>query len=555
MTSLAEFLAEVGFKVDKESLKSALAQVATFGAAVSTAAAGAIAGILRIAQSEAQLADDAQKLSVPAEKLEELRFVAEQTGVSTEALASSLEGLKNANPKIKDASVLLEKAGRAMRGMSDAAAKAYAAKLGIDPALIPMLRDDVSSLGKDFREMYAASGRNAARAAADGKALMQEFGRLKSLFELLTKSVAGAFIGKIRGSVELFRKTVMENFQKIKSVIEIIIGVVLRLGNTIAAFVYRVISFASGIIGWFDKLNATQKKVVVGIGLILAAWKGLNAGFLATPFGMLVAALTALFVLVDDYLTWAEGGKSYLDWSEHAATIEKMVAILKVLWKVVCSIGSGLAAAIEPAIGVFKTMFSTVGNIIGGIGDLIYNLFTGNLAGALDAAKGLWKSYSDGVIAIFYGLCDTIAAFFSGLWESVTASFPDFGAWASTAAASIKNIFGSALSWVKDKLRSLVSFMPDWVQKKLGMGEVAKDDAPPPMPATALRPLPTGPALIPSPLSAEGAVTKTSEVKVDSKTQITVNGAQNPEAVAGKVAQAQNHNAADIARHTQGAVR
>lgn len=608
MIKLAEFLAEVGFKADGASLKSALKQVATFGAGAAAAATGAIAGILKIAQREAQLAADAEKLNIPVQKLDELRFEAEQSGASAEALSSSVAGLQKANPGIKDAEKLLAKAGRAMAGMNDEAAKLYAQKMGIDPSLIPMLRGEVTGLTKDFHAMYAASGRDAAKAAADGKALMQEFGRLKSLFELLAKTVAGAFLGKVRGSFELLRKSVVENFDKIKKVLEFVIGIVLRAGDVIAAFVYRIIKFASAIIGWFDGLSSGAKKLVIGLGGLVAIWKAMSAGFLMTPLPYIIAGLTAIFALIDVYLTWAEGGDSLFDWSEWADSIETVIGVLKVLWDVVCAIGAGLAKAIGPAIGIFKNMLTTVYGIVSGIFKLLKSLFTGDLQGILSAAKSIWQSWCNGVLGFISGLVDTAAAFFTGLWDGVkaafpdfaadaesavaaivsafntviaffanlwgniTSAFPDFGAWAGKAADSIKNLLGSAIGWVKDKLSGLVSFLPEWVKKKIGLKDSGKDSGgkqketsgaqdasksqqAPRMSPYMQRPIPSGPALVPTPMQKESVVNKNTEVKVDSRTQITVNGAQNPEAVAGKVAGAQNNVAADIARHTRGAVR
>ena len=88
----------------------------------------------------------------------------------------------------------------------------------------------------------------------------------------------------------------------------------------------------------------------------------------------------------------------------------------------------------------------------------------------------------------------------------------------------------------------MTDFLPDWAKNKLGLGN---------MNMTA----PSGPALTPQPMPALAASHKSSEVKVESKTEINVNGAQNPDQVAGKVAGTQDRLAADMARHTQGAVR
>lgn len=118
MTVIAEFLASVGFAVDGKSLKDALASVAGFGAAVSTAAGAALAGMVRISRAEKDLAAQADLLGVPIERMEQLNYIAEQTGSSADAVGRALENMAARAPHIRDASVLLERVGQNMRGMN-----------------------------------------------------------------------------------------------------------------------------------------------------------------------------------------------------------------------------------------------------------------------------------------------------------------------------------------------------------------------------------------------------------------------------------------------------
>lgn len=538
--TIAEFLASVGFKADEGSLKSALAKVAGFGAAISIAAGAAFAGIMRIAEGEVALAKQADSLGVPIQKLEELNYVAEQTGASAETVAAALGGLKDKYPHIKDTSVLLERVGERMRGMNDQAAKLYAKRMGIDPTLVPMLTRDVSALRDEFSSMYAVAGRDARQAAEDSKAFMGELGKLKTMSALLVKSVSGAFLGKLRGDIEHLRRVVMENFGKIKRMFEVIIAVVLRVGGAVGAFVRRVVTWASQLVGWYDKLDDGQKKLVQGIVLFIAAWKLLNAGFLATPLGMVVAGLAAVVGLIDDYLTYMEGGESYFDWGPWAASIEGVRrAVSAAIDKVVtfCRENEKLFTAIAWGVGIslaIKAVLLALTGIIGGV------------AGAFRLLFGILRANPLGIILTLAALVieywEPIKEFFAHLWDGVAEAFPDFAAWAEGAVASVKEFFSPLGDWLKDKVAGMTDFLPDWAKNKLGLGN---------MNMTA----PSGPALTPQPMPALAVSHKSSEVKVESKTEINVNGAQNPDQVAGKVAGTQDRLAADMARHTQGAVR
>ena len=288
---IAEFFASVGFQADEKSLKSALTKVAAFGASVSVLAGGVFAALVGIAKAEADIAAQADKLGTSSERLEELRYVAEQTGSSADKLTSALESIASKNPRIKDTAAAFDLVSDRMRGMSELQRKLYAQRLGIDPTLIPMMTDDVAGLREEFRAMYAVAGTDAKAAAEESKGFLNELAKLKTLSGMLAKAVGLAFIGKIRRDIENLRRVIMENFGKIQRILQIVIGFFMRVAGAIGAFVYRIIKWAGQLVGWFDSLDDGQKKLVIGVGLLIAAWKMLNLAFLTTPLGMLITGL------------------------------------------------------------------------------------------------------------------------------------------------------------------------------------------------------------------------------------------------------------------------
>lgn len=556
MATIAEFLASVGFQADEKSLSTALAKVAGFGAAVSAAAGLAIAGITRIAESQVNLAKSAEKLGVSIQKMEELNYIAEQTGASTDAMAASLGALKDKYPHIKDASTLLERVGQRMAGMNEQARKLYAQRMGIDPQLIPMLTQDVAALKGEFAAMYAVAGTDAKKAAQDSKAFLAEIGKLKTISTMLSKAVGLAFIGEIRRDVENLRRIIMENFDKIRRIFETIIGVVLRAAGVIGAFVTRVVLWASSLVSWYDKLDEGQKKLVLGAAALLAAWKLLNMGFLATPIGVLVAGLAAIIALVDDYQTYMEGGESYFDWGPWAESIESVRAAIGQALAAVgqfVSDNQRLFTAIAKGVGVallLKGALLGVTGIIGGV------------AGAVKVLWGLLRANPVGLIitaaALIIEYWEPIKEFFATLWDGVAERFPNFAAWAESAATAITDFIAPAVDWIKGKLDSLLGLLPKALRGKLGLGGEqggGKGDGSPPSPPINAAP-PTGPLLTPSPArAAQIDNSRAQSVTIDAKTEIHVNGAQDPAATGRHVAGEQNRVNADMVRHTKGAAR
>lgn len=661
---IAEFFASVGFQADETSLKSALAKVAAFGASVSVLAGGVFASLVGIARAEVDIAAQAHKLGTSSARLEELRYVAEQTGSSADKLTAALESIASKNPRIKDTAAAFELVSERMRGMSELQRKLYAQRLGIDPSLIPMMTDNVAGLREEFRAMYAVAGTDAKAAAEESKGFLNELAKLKTLSGMLAKAVGLAFIGKIRRDVENLRRVIMENFGKIQRILHIVIGFVMRVAGAIGALVYRIITWAGQLVGWFDSLDEGQKKLVIGAGLLIAAWKMLNLAFLTTPLGMLIAGLAGIVALVDDYLTFMEGGESYFDWSPWADTVKTCVDWLQ---RAAGAVGAfvtehqELLMSVARGIGLFMGIRGAIGMAIAGIGglkkafsaftaalsanplllllavavtvatliidnwdavkaffldawatikdafgnawdaisarfpnlaaaaeamlqgllrhfgllrDFVVAVFTGDFSGALDAAIGLFTNFRETQWNIFSALGSAILGIFSSLWGKVTETFPDFGKWAEGAGEAIKGAFGRAIGWVKEKIGGLVDMLPDWVLEKIGWkteGDEKADapakEAPAPVNGAleyraAMEPTyrnpympPSGPAIVPTATQRANMTTNNRSMKIDAKTEITVNGAPSPAETAQKVAGAQKNINADLVRHAQGAAR
>jgi hypothetical protein len=295
---------------------------------------------------------------------------------------------------------------------------------------------------------------------------------------------------------------------------------------------------------WFDKLDDGQKKLIIGAGLLLAAWRLLSAGFLATPMGMLVAGLMAIVALVDDYLTFMEGGESYFDWSPWADTIE---TVRKALSGAISAVGrfisdnQELLIVVGKGIGIFLGLKAAVTGVAG---------VTGLVAAAVRVLWGILSANPLGLIItaalLIYQYWEPISEFFRKLWADITGSLPDFGGWAEGAAASITEAFGRAIQWVKDKFAALLKHMPDWVKDRMGLNITMAADS-----AQSMQ----NAALAPGPAAAAGMdQSSSSNVELNAKTEINMH-TSDPIAAGNQAAARQSQVNADLVRHARGAAR
>ncbi|MEX3729243.1 hypothetical protein AB4095_17665 [Bilophila wadsworthia] len=501
-----QILTRLGFEVDGISLKSSLEKAAAFGSALRRAFADASAAFVGVAKGEAEVAAQADALGVSVERFAEWRFIAEQTGASSDALGASLKAMLANNPGLSDAASELERAGGAMREMGDAQREAYARGLGIDPSLIPMLTRDVSGLRDMFRSLYATAGTDAAQAAEDGKGFLDGMARLAGLCDLLAKTVALSLVGTARSGIEALGDAFVAHFDDIRRVLELVVALASAAAPAIGAALGLLVSWGgqlAGLLGTLDAdlvagigkgiaafmaLRGAVGAAIIGFANLKEAWALLTAAFSANPYLLAIGAAVTLAVVVMD--NWG-AVKAFLlgVWDAVAsgarAAVDAVASAFDNAVNFVTGAGSAIAGAVGPAVssamgfagaavsgaadllasafggaadvvsGLFSGMGAAIGIALQGImdgfrllGGLAAAIFSGDLSGALDAGIGLFRNFGETALGVFPALGEGILGGLSSLWGRVTEAFPDFGAWASGVAESVGSAFSGALDVV-----------------------------------------------------------------------------------------------------------
>lgn len=537
---LQNFLARLGFEVDEagaaefnSTLVSGATRVAAFGAAIQAMAIGAYAAIYQIADSKSQLLTLADAIDVPVGKLEEMGFVAEQTGSSVDSLYSSLESIteqlggtaigqggletfhrlgidvRDANGELRDSVDVLMEVGKKLEGMDRAKATMFLGQLGIDRSLVRMLTSDVTDLQHAYREMYDAVGLDSQQAAEDSRAFVGEIKALKTMFKLLGDGVAAVFVSEMSQDVARFRKLIQENVGKIIPVLKTIIDVVLRIGKAFFGLTARLMTWVGMIVDWFSHLDSMTQTLILGVLGFGAAWRWLNLAFIATPLGAIITGLIGLLALIDDFMVWKNGGDSLIEWGPWAEDIGEVMDGLSGLLGLLGQLWDVIKGPLFEVIGLWgKHFLSTLGSILGAVASLVQavvRLFQGDFSGAAEAVK-----------ETFFHLLDIITS----TAETI-----------KTVLGFMKDFIGDAISWAVDGLAEMV-----------GLGGSSDNS--------------NAPLLGPSPaLAIASGGGGGGDTSISSSTVIKVDGSGSPEATARAVSRQQNRVNADLVRHTKGAAR
>lgn len=365
--TIKEFLVSLGWKIDEsgqkkfvDSIASTSLKVVELGAAIAATSAAVVAGVAKIADQMESLYFASQRTGAAVANIQALGFAAGQMGSSASAAAASLENLarfmrnspgatgliqslgvqtRDANGGLRDTTDILKDLGKQFANMPYYRANAYAQALGIDEKTLMALRQGLGQFGDDYKGMLAKAGIDSQQAAKSSHEFMNQVRSLGAAFVILSQKVATSLTGKISGDIKRFREGLVDNFGRISAIVEKVVDVILKMADVVSTLALRGMQAIGAVIDWFSGLDDTTKKVIEGLGLLLVAWKLLNAGFLATPIGRLVALGVALLSLYDDYKVWQEGGKSLIDWSTWDSQLEKALFGLSKLGRALRGLG------------------------------------------------------------------------------------------------------------------------------------------------------------------------------------------------------------------------
>lgn len=409
---IKEFLVKLGFKTEglgefTAGIGKSTAAVAGLGAAIGAATALVFKFTSSVANQLDDLGDVAERVGTTAAAVNELGFIAQLTDSSVEAATSTLErfggiagqaaqglgrgvkafealgvDVKDGNGKLKDTTLLLKEVGAELGKLSKGEQAGMARMLGIDATMLKGLTSDTAALSEEYAKLYGGLGIDMDKAAEEAGAFTDAIARIGQVFTAIGQAIASKFFGRFTRSMDDFRRMVIDLIPRIMDTLTPIITTILTLADVFMALAYRAGQAISVVIGWVMDIINILPGWATAILAVVAAWKWLNLAFLASPIGIVLALAAAIGLLIDDFMTWKEGGTSLLPWEEWKAEIELVEGILIGFRDVIAAI--------------FDYIFTYI--------DMVVQLITGDFARAFDLFKSILDKFKAGFEFIGGGL-------------------------------------------------------------------------------------------------------------------------------------------------------
>lgn len=417
---IKSFLVSLGFDVDgagaakfDATIVGVTKTVVKLGVAVEAAALSVVAFTTKIASGLDELYWASQRTGATVAGIQAIGYAASQTGSSAAAARNSLESLarfirtspgaegflnrlgvqtRDASGQMRSMESIFSGVGQRLSSMPYYRANQYASMLGIDENTLMAMRRGMGEFGTQYSATAKAIGFNADAAAKSSNRFMTSMREFTMMAGMARDKIGSSLTDGLAGSLDRLRKQILDNFPAIERGIMAVIKGILWLSDVIGRAAMRLIQAAGQISDWWKGLDKDSQRLIETLGAILVAWRLLNAEMWKSPVTWVMALIGALLLLWEDYQTWKDGGKSFIDWSKWQPEIEQAKKAFIWLrdtlidlkdrlggWKNTLElifgfmVGAKLASflgGIGKITGAFGGLGRAVGGVLGGLGNL-----------------------------------------------------------------------------------------------------------------------------------------------------------------------------------------
>ena len=229
-------------------------------------------------------------------------------------------------------------------------------------------------------------------------------------------------------------------------------------------------------------------KVALGVLALAFAWvkRAMLLAFITNPIFWVIAAITALALLIDDFMTYLDGGKSQFGsfWGALIKWTKTAIDWIKNFWKSCVEAYNGIVEGatnmierivkawqafktavikiLTPIYNYFKDTFSAIWQVIKGYVDIFVGIFDfitsawkGDVSGARQALAKIFGGFNE--------IIDGLTKYFTTQWHAMIAVFTTavqvFKAVWSAVISGIKAVWNGYIALVKATWKGLINLL------------------------------------------------------------------------------------------------
>jgi hypothetical protein len=311
--------------------------------------------------------------------------------IDESGLAKFNRSVENASVKVLALSTAIEATATAIAyGISDIAQSFE--KMGYEYRIIAPAINKALILRRELLKAYSQAGINLTQVIQSSVKLNMSLAKTGFAFKALYDSVGSRFFGLITKQSDLFRQRLYKIMPQIQKFLENFVNGIFRAFSILTQIGERLVEIITPIYNQFVELHQATDGLSTAILGLAAAFGILDLEFLVSPIGLVIAGLTALFLLYDDFKTAQQGGESLFNWKPFIPVIDAVIdtfkdlkAILSDVFEIIFAISDAVIKLIHLDFSGFwnaiKLGAESAWNALGKLGSLLYDIL--HLSGGL----------------------------------------------------------------------------------------------------------------------------------------------------------------------------
>lgn len=416
---------EKAIKSIKDGISTLKSEVTKWAAAATAAGAATSAFLLSASDKAIELQKLSQSTNLSTDSLQQWQYAAEAVGASSAAVTSDLESLlktmsspipgelnmelmmlgvsvHNASGQLRGADEVLKDVGDKLNKMSSARAVQWAERVGISNDTLMLLKQGRQGLSELFEEAQLVGAIIPEDAINRGAELSKSIKTLKTVFQALGNSIALSFAPNLKKVVDNFKQFLINNADFVRQGLGITIDGVSR---GFGRFWDILVKIKDGFVALLQPMqpflkNMDAVKVVAGLVTgALAVFLALMAPAII-QFAAVGAAIAGVSLVIEDFITWLEGGESVIGdivnaFSNWMDKFPELKEDLKSVGQVFADVFNAIPGLIDKCIDKIEDMFPVINKILSSLGKVIDFVYEG--------AKTAGETLTEGALKVFGG--------------------------------------------------------------------------------------------------------------------------------------------------------
>lgn len=390
----------------------------------------------------------------------------------------------DSNGKMRSLNDILGELNTSMEGMTDAE-KANIIGTIFNKTDLAAVNSLLANTGEEWNNIQSAiensGGAAGQMAATQLDNLEGQITLLKSSLESLGISFGEILLPYIKAVVDGLQGFInwLNGLSEPAQRVIVVVGLIVAALGPVLIFVGKIISSVGAILTIMPKISAA-------IGLVKGAFSALGTAMLANPIGIIIAAITALVAAFIYLWNNCEGFREF--WinlwegiKEIAITV--WTAISEFFTTIWTAIGEFFRSIWEGIKNVFQTVVDwiyenivlkfmavfeflqaiheTIWNTLTNIWTTIWNTITSIVTGIWNTIQSIWQAITGFIISAATSIWGGVTDIFNGMWKGITSIMGGIKeaivGILNSAVDFIKGLIHSAFSWGADLIGGMIN--------------------------------------------------------------------------------------------------